>query len=98
MRATNELETYAAFLSAVAVTERAMHAGQQQHMSFSGSNVPELTQAWKAILTEGTESELWPSNVLTADQKCIDEVLRGVQHTYARFVAQKRHTSIGGSH
>ena len=73
---------------AVAMTEKTMHAGHQQYRPFSGTNAPELAQVWQAIHAEGVESKLWAPDTLTIDQKCINEVLPGVQHMYTRLVVR----------
>lgn len=94
LRNTSELEAHAAYLSAVAVTEHAMRAGPQTYRPFSGPFAPELTHVWQAIHSEGAESGMWPPEAVIIDQKCIDELLPGVQHLYARFVAQRRHIAL----
>ena len=88
LRTKSELKAHALLFAAVAMTEKAMHAGHQQYRPFSGTNAPELTQVWQAILAEGVESKLWAPDTLTIDQKCINEVLPGVQHMYARLVVK----------
>ena len=45
-------------------------------------------------MTQVVESRLLRPEAVTIDQKCIHEVLPRVQHVYARFVAQRRHTFL----
>ena len=71
-----------------------MRAGPQTYRPFSGPFAPELMHVWQAIHAEGAESGLWPPQAVIIDQKCIDGLLPGVQHWYARFVAQARHTTL----
>ena len=94
LRNTSELEAHAAYLLAVAVTEHAMRAGPQTYRPFSGPFAPELKHVWQAIHAEGAESGLWPPEAVIIDQKCIDDLLPGVQHLYTRFVAQRRHITL----
>ena len=41
-----------------------------------------------------TFSMLLHTQTVIIDQKCIDDLLPGVQHLYARFVAQRRHITL----
>jgi hypothetical protein len=90
IRTTTELEAQAAFLSAAAMAETALREGADQYRPFAGPNAPALKQVWQSLHAEAAASHLWSEESLNVDNDCIDKVLPGVQHTFSRFVADRR--------
>ena len=74
------MESIAAFLSAVVVTEKAMGARPQKAPPFAGLSCLGQEEGWHAVYT--TSAELWPASTHEVDNRCISEVLPRVQNFF----------------
>jgi hypothetical protein len=92
IQSTNASTAHAAFLSAAAMTEIALHDGPPQFRPFNGASAQGLTQTWQTLHAEG--DGLWPPEALDINEECIATVLPRAQGTVSRHVAARNHEAL----
>ena len=89
---TSAAEAQAAFLSAAAVAETAVHDGPAQFRPFAGALAAGLQQAWTDLRTAAPDS--WTDAPALTTAECIRKTLPGVQRVFSRVIADRRHAEL----
>jgi len=89
---TSAAEAQAAYLSAAAVADTAVHDGPARFRPFAGVLAAGLQQAWTDLRAAAPDS--WTDAPAQTTADCIQKTLPGVQRVFSRVVADRRHAEL----